>query len=496
MHRRTLVVGLALGLGVGMFTGCGDSGSTTITTPGNGSVYLFLGDAPFGDVLSARMNITSINLMPVGADAGGAALPSDLYIRVNVAGLRDSLTILNAASLEAVTCDRAELNFTIPTLGVLDFTQNPPTKTITATVSMASPYRVSIQPPLVLTKDKVAALRIDFDMFRSIQVDAQGQVTGTIKPVFNITPLIPSADGHFTELDNLTGFVRSVTVNAPGQTYTGNFLIQLLSGTGMALYVNTNNNTQFYGAPSLNGLLTGSVVEMEGFVDTDGNLVATAVEVEGRADVTQNLIAFMGVVTTVTPDTNGRVTGFTLFVTDLEPDPSGLGILWDTSVTVDASAVSTYQYTSRGTNFVSPPLAFDPTTIFPGQELSVLGTYVMTTDPTTAAETTAVTAQNLYLRLQAVQGNYVSIVRAGADDKTGVFVLHPGSTLLRQARVLVFTDSSTKFIDLAGLSAMAPDQILLARGLAFYERQATSINGVPVPAGTIVVLAKQLHRLQ
>jgi hypothetical protein len=204
----------------------------------------------------------------------------------------------------------------------------------------------------------------------------------------------------------------------------------------------------------------------------------------------------MGIVVNVTRDEDGRATGFTLFVTDLEPDPSGLGVLWDTPVAVDASAVSTYQYISRTTNFPNPPLAFDATTIFPGQELSVFGTYVTTTDATTGNQTTAVTAQNIYLRLQGVQGNYRSLVRAGADDKTGAFRLNPSATLLRRAPVMVFTDASTKFIDLAGLSALSPQQILLARGLAFYERTATTINGVAVPAGTIVVLAKQVHRLQ
>ena len=84
----------------------------------------------------------------------------------------------------------------------------------------------------------------------------------------------------------------------------------------------------------------------------------------------------------------------------------------------------------------------------------------------------------------------------GSDDKTGAFILTPASSLLRQAPVMVFTNSTTKFLDLAGLSALAPNHILLARGLLFYERQATTINGVPVPAGTTVVLAKQVHQLR
>ena len=507
MLRRTLVVGLTLGLAVGMFSSCGDS-STPAPAPSNGSVYLFLGDAPFGDILSARMGISSLNLYPVGSDTGVPALSSNLYIRTDIAGLRDSLTILNIASLGAATYDRADISFTIPSLAVPDFTKNPPVNYITANM-VSSSTKFNIQPALVLTKNKLFALRVDFDMLRSIRVDAQGQVTGTINPVFNITPVVPSADGHLAELDDLTGFVQTVnTTNTTGANpnFIGSFVMQLLSGTGIPVTVNVTNPNH-YGGAAFNRMLTGSVVEVDGYVDANGNVVANTgpdengnpvntVEIEGVADVTQNLVAFMGTVLSVTRDVSGRVTGFNLFVTDVEPEPSTLGIYWDTNMVVDASAVSTYQYSSRATSFVNPHLSFDATTIVPGQQVSVLGTYVTTTNPSTQVSATAVTAENIYLRLQSVQGSYASSLQLGSDDKTGAFVLTPASSLLRQAPVMVFTSATTKFVDLAGLSALGPNHILLARGLLFYERQATTINGVPVPAGTTVVLAKQVHQLQ
>jgi hypothetical protein len=454
------------------------------------------------------MAISSLNLLPVGSDTGGAALGANMFVRTDIAGLRDSLTLLNIGSLESATYDRADIAFTISTLGVVDLTQNPPVNTIAGNIVSSSTI-FAIQPPLVLSKDKLNALRIDFDMLRSIHLDATGQVTGAISPVFNITSLSPSVNGHVAEFDDLLGFVQSLnTTNSTGTNpnFIGSFVMQLLSGTGTAVTVNVTN-PNLYGVSTFNRMLTGSVIEMEGYVDANGNVVANpvldaggnvignAVEIEGVADTTQNLVAFLGTVVSVTKDASSHVTGFNLFVTDVEPEPSTVGSFWDTNVVVDASAVSTYQYSSRATNFANPPLSFDATTIVPGQQVTVLGTYVTTTDPVTGTQTAAVTAQNIYLRLQAVQGSYASIVQVGSDDKTGAFMLTPAATLLRQAPVLVFTDSNTKFLDLAGLSALTSNHIILARGLLFYELRATNINGVHVPAGTIVVLARQLHQL-
>ena len=37
---------------------------------------------------------------------------------------------------------------------------------------------------------------------------------------------------------------------------------------------------------------------------------------------------------------------------------------------------------------------------------------------------------------------------------------------------------------------------LLVKGMPYYEPHATTINGVAIPAGTLVMQAKQVHVLQ
>jgi hypothetical protein len=64
----------------------------------------------------------------------------------------------------------------------------------------------------------------------------------------------------------------------------------------------------------------------------------------------------------------------------------------------------------------------------------------------------------------------------------------------------VFTTNTaefqTAFVNVFGLAGLTPQAILLVRGLPFYQTQAGTINGVAVPAGTLVITARQIHQLQ
>jgi hypothetical protein len=64
---------------------------------------------------------------------------------------------------------------------------------------------------------------------------------------------------------------------------------------------------------------------------------------------------------------------------------------------------------------------------------------------------------------------------------------------------MVLTNDQTVFVNLTGLSSLTGQSgkpTLLVKGLPFFEGQAQTIYGVPVPAGTLVILAKQVHQLQ
>ena len=187
-------------------------------------------------------------------------------------------------------------------------------------------------------------------------------------------------------------------------------------------------------------------------------------------------------------DANGNVRSFSFFLREEEPDISTTVPL-DSVVVVNVGSATTFHLSSPPVNFAN--LQFDGASIAPGQELIVHGQYaVITGQPATVA------ANSIYLRIQTLQGTLQgSPVLTASDGRSGAFWLTPALSLLQSTPVFVVTDADTVYLNLAGLGQITTQANLLARGLAFYQVQAATINGVSVPAGTLVLLTRQLHRL-
>ncbi|MBZ5513677.1 MAG: DUF4382 domain-containing protein [Acidobacteriia bacterium] len=490
--KHSWAVGLALGSAALTLASCGGGNSSSGGgVVQNGALFALMGDAPVGNILSLRVNVSELDLRVQGRTQLVTVFPTSTNVtslmKVNLTSLRDSSTILNLSSIPAVTYDQAILSLTSAELVVYDPSQNPPIRTLPVTLSGHAPV-MPLSPPLVIQANKVSALLMDFDMVRSLAVDAQGQVTGKLNPVAAGAAIVPTDPDGFGYFDDLVGFVRQVTPYPGTQNFTGAFSLQLLSGTGPSLSVNLDPNTQLDGIANLNLMTTGSVVEVGAYIDSGGNMVARTVQVEDRAEVENKQLAFLGTVLSVAKDANGNVRSFSFFLREEEPDISTTVPL-DSVVVVNVGSATTFHLSSPPVNFAN--LQFDGASIAPGQELIVHGQYaVITGQPATVA------ANSIYLRIQTLQGTLQgSPVLTASDGRSGAFWLTPALSLLQSTPVLVVTDADTVYLNLAGLGQITTQANLLARGLAFYQVQAATINGVPVPAGTLVLLTRQLHRL-
>ena len=349
-------------------------------------------------------------------------------------------------------------------------------------------------------------MRVDFNMLDTIQSittnPATLKLTVTGTPQITFTPLASAGSQGlgFGEVDDLTGFVRSVTNPPPGNLgiYDGSFTLQVLSSSITGApdpAINLTSTTQLYGFAKLNQLVTDSFMEVDAYIDVDGNFVALSVEDEYVEDPTNNILALIGPVTSVTRDGSGNVTTFNLWARDVEPSTPAV-VTPDTIVTVNPSSSTTYQYSSRSVNFAGLP--FTPANISVGQEVIVHGLVTVPRGSTSPALPTTVAPNTIYLKLQSIQGGFGSLIQVESDGKTGAFTFSPCPIMFQGTPALVLTNSQTAFVNLTGLSGLTgnPAQpTLLVKGLPFFEQQATTINGVAVPAGTLVILAKQVHQL-
>lgn len=417
---------------------------------------------------------------------------------IDMSTLRDTMTVLNLTSVPSGTYDQAILRAVVNSASTFDPTKSPPVSKLSATVSIDT-VTIDLRPALTVTSGKVSGVKLDLNLPQTLEVDSQGQLTGKVNWVFTANPLIASSSTGFGDMDDLHGFVRSVSSVSPGSGLTSSFLLQTLSttatGAGPALSVDLNDQTQLIGLSQIDQLTTGSYVEADGYVDENGNLIAKVIQVEDRESVAQQLLGYVGPVLDVTKDPSGNITQFDMLARETQPEDT-TDIPANTPITVNVSSSTTFNPYLVSSDLASLAssgnLAVDDTTLTPGQEVIVNGVF---SKP--SAGPISVAANSVYPRPQAVQGTFSSLVGApGSDNKTGAFQMAPCGGIWGSNPLMVVTDAQTNFVGNGGLTTLTPTSPLVVRGLTFFNLTGTTITGTgtPVPAGTMVLLAKQVRQ--
>jgi hypothetical protein len=546
MARRALAISILLVV-VSFALRCGSS--TTTTTP-VGTVYTLIGDTPICDVLAARFNLTQLVLYYSQSSSGVTILNSvSTLVPLDLAGLRGSFTVLNNSSVTAGTYDRISVGLDASSMYLYDPSVNPPISTLTETLTTGTTLTYPISPPLVIPASGISVVSLDFDLNGSLAANSDGQLTGVVTPraaATAPTAVLTTASPtlSYGDVDGVHGFVESVSTSqflSGGTTYTGGVTVQLLpsnvSGSGgPALTVEATGNSLVCGPTTfsnqaccqsgvtpgmnpacsvaqtpLNGILTGSYVAVDGFVDANGFFQANTLalgpqDIATDQQVPQQVAAFIGPVLSVTKDTSGTVTGFSMFLRETQPAISVVPLDALTVVTLSSgilyNTVTPPLYTTaspttaQGTNFAALP--FGPAEIAVGEDVIVHGIYTLppTVTPPATAPPVSVVPSEIDLNLQTHQGNFVSLLAVQPDNRTGAFALQPCATLDQQnptaLPIYVFTSPQTVFVNTNGLSSLQPQTGLLVKGLLFLEPQSVTINGVTVPAGQLVMLAKQV----
>ena len=503
MLKHVLPISLVVGLAAAILTNCGGNNSTTSTTTPTGGLVGLISDAPLCDAISVQVTLQDVDLKAVGTGAITHFIQTTPSfapaIKVNLQSLRDQPSVLYVNTVKEGTYDKATVQIQFFQIATYDPTQDPPVKILNGDLGGNTAPEVAINPPLVVESGKVSALRFEFDVARSLVLDNQGQITGAVNPVIHATPVNPIESGQLAQLPNLVGFVRSVSTakTTSNANYIGSFQLQLLSASTSGAPAVAVNFTQDPGTTvippqTLPEIVTNNFAEVSGYLDQGGNLVGQTVEFEDHEDPINNRIALSGPIVSLTKDVSGNVTQFSQWVKDEQPADE-FGIPLDTIVQVNLSPSTTYQVSALANNFANLP--FGTTSFAMGQEVTVHGPYTKPTTTTTPPEPTTVAAEKVFLRDQAFQGSLGALLQVGSDNRTGAFSLAPCCTLLKSAPVYVLTNNETVFVNVTGLSALTPQGSLLIRGVPFFQPAAATINGISVPAGTLVMLARQVHVL-
>ncbi len=494
-------------------TGCRTASTSASSSP-TGTLIAIAQDVPVCNAISADVVLQDISFtqettgLTVGFMTTTPAFAPE--IRLNLEQLRDISTILYEFPVKAGSYTQMNLNYELGQIAAYDTTLIPPIHTFTTSFVNQKPI-VYINPALQITAGQANVMVMDFNAPQMLVTDSSGNITGQINSVVNVTQLLATSPtgevnpNGFGELDDLWGFVRSVsnTNTTSNASYIGAFSMQVLSpSTADApdLPINLTTTTNKIGFSDLPHLLPDTYVEVDAILDSQGNLAAKTVEAQEledpfptQAGVTPST-ALIGPIVSIKTDAAGNPLQLDLWVHDAEPDDIST-LLMDYIYQVDLTVNPTYQASVMGPNFAN--LSFGPQNLAVGQELVVHGAYTKPTTGVTGSSSNpqpfTVEPVAIYLKLQSLQGTMNTMLSVGSDNETGVFTLLPCCTLWQGVPVYVVTNNQTTYLNVTGLSGITTINTLLVKGMPYYEPSAVNINGVTIPAGSMVFQAKQVH---
>lgn len=427
--RKSLLGFAAMPLAAVLFAGCG-AGTVTTSTPLSpnavtGSAFVVGTDAPAAGVISFAVQVQSVNAV----DASGNSIslvsgtPTVDFARYN--GLQ---TLLDLNAVPVGTYNTVQITLGPATIGYLNTTAGaaPIIQTETATLS-TNTISVTLAKPLVVTQTEPVGLRVDFDLYKSIQVDATGQITGNVTPTFNVSAVAPTDSGaHIDDFD-----AAVVSVNATGQS----FVIQ--GPHGHQFTVQLNGETEFEDNESLSNLTTSSIVEISGTIEAANSTISA----DDVAILSQDGFYAAGQVTYVQPQA-GAATSFDLYVRGLLPTTTGLSLGQIATVDLTGSEkYAIYRMHNPLTQF-----AFNSSGLLPGQFVSIGG------PASDAASASAVTTKRVVLRNWGFNGTPVA---GSVNTSNNTFQMTIGgfAGLLQPNPVTVYVSGDSDFRD--GLNALS-----------------------------------------
>lgn len=433
--KRTLLCSLVLSMAA--LTGCGANNGSHISQQNSGSLFVTGEDAPLSSVVSFQLKLNSVTLN--GAKNTPQVVSNTTVDFARLIGLRSPLSF---NSVPADTYQSVTITVSSPVITYVDMTQNPPAlNTINGTLP-ANPYTVTVNlpSPMVVSNNGLAGLKMELDIHQSVAVDGNGNVTGTVNPVFYVKATKASdPDGQITDL--MGGLV---SVNASGNSFV------LQGPYGRQLTIDVNSSTQFNSGWNINNLATPAWVSVQGAFQADGSLLAGGVEV-----ITTAHSFVSGRVLQVSMNGSGQAQSVTMWVGETGADMVNLV---DTVQTFNVSLVSQYDIC-----FLNGPLTnlvFNDTTVVVGQRIFIGGSYT----------SGIFTPGMISLRLQGVYGTFVPTSVSITNGNAGSFEITNNGLVGYAAGgpVTVNTFNFTFFFDLNGLNQLASTGTkipLVTRGL-------------------------------
>jgi Domain of unknown function (DUF4382)/Domain of unknown function (DUF5666) len=401
-----------------LIVGCGDQMTqSSNTSPNTGAAFVIGTDAPVASVVSFNATIQSVDAI----DAGGTSVPLvSGNPMIDFARYNGLQTLMDMNNVPADTYTQIAVTFSSATIGYLQTGSGAPTIATMPATFTTSTYTQTLANPLVVSTAGPVGVRMDFRLDKSLQVSG-GQITGMVTPILDITAVGPSNPGGY--IDEFIAGVVNPTLSAQSFSIQGPH--------GRTFTVNVNGQTEWDNGETLADLTTTSVVQISGTIDR----ADSTIDADEVAILTQNGFYAAGQITYVQPS-SGVASDFDLYVRGTLP-ASGDGVTDGQIAQVNLSGSEKffiYWMHNQFTQFL-----FNPSTLLPGQHVSVGGTLAG------AANGDALSVKRIVLRNWGFNG---TLVANSLNTGNGTFQMNINGfagLLVPGQPVTVYVADGTKF---------------------------------------------------
>ena len=429
---------------IAALAGCGTTAGTNSSSSGGGSsattgsTFVIGTDAPRAGVVSFSVVVQSVDAIDSNGNSVSllSGSPTVDFARYN--GLQ---TLLDMNQVQPGTYNSISVTFGAATIGYLQMQTGaaPTIETMPATLT-TSTVQTTLATPLVVAQTGPVGIHLDFDLWKSIQVDSSGQITGVVDPTLNIKAVGPSDPGaYIDEFDTAV-----VSVDTTGQS----FVVQ--GPHGRQWTIDVNGQTEWDNNESISDLTTSSIVQVSGTLDR----ADSTIDADEVAILSQDGFYAAGQVTYVQP-ASGVASSFDLYVRGLLPTTTGLSLGQIAQVNLSGNEkFFIYWMRNRFTEFL-----FNSSTLLPGQHVAIGG------PASGAANADAVTCKRVVLRGWGFDG---TLVPGSVNTGAGTFqmTVNGFAGLLIPETVTVYTDDGTGFRNgLSGIGDVSSATNIRAVGL-------------------------------
>ena len=437
-----------------LLSSCGGGMSTSSPAPSaQASVFTVGTDAPLPSVVSCQLMVTGITIFNGTTNVSVLSTPQV----VDFAQFNGLHQLLDLNAVPNGTYTSATVTLSSPVIGYINV--NPPNaptaSTINGSLSVSS-VTVNFPQPFVLQAGDLVGLRMELDLRQSLQLDANGQVTGVVNPVFEMN-LLNSTDAGVS-IDDFHAGVIGVT---GGNTFT------VQGPHGRQWQVTTNDSTVFDDPDiPMSSFTASTIVSLTGTIDPVSHAIdASEVEV-----ISNDKFFLGGLLTYVNPASPQPATQADIYVREELPAISGISDGQIETLGLNGSE----RYRIGNINLPLTTLLFSNTLLAPGQRVDIGGPL------TTSNGTETLTVHRVILRRQGQSGSWVSGSTIVQSGNAGSFQLTDDWTagILLPAPLTVLTTNDTNFINLTGLGALSGPGPIQIRVVGFIL--INQANGQPV----------------